>query len=255
MPDLADLPAWAVALVFATAAAVVWAAGVRLATFAEEVAKRTGLGRAFIGALLLGGVTSLPEGATTVSASAIGNAPLAVNNIFGGIALQVAVLALADWVARGRALSSRVGDDTVLLQAALLVGVLGVAITGILLPDPLVLGVGVASVATFLSAVAAFFLIHRHRTPGRWLPSGAPVQAGGEAETPRHRRPPGRGADGGVAGGPGAAAWPGGAGARRGLGRGARPLPGRRRHALRPQVGRRPAAAGVYQPARSTRSR
>jgi low affinity Fe/Cu permease len=38
MPDLADPPAWAVALVFATAAAVVWAAGVRLATFAEEVA-------------------------------------------------------------------------------------------------------------------------------------------------------------------------------------------------------------------------
>jgi cation:H+ antiporter len=182
---IGSLPLWALALLFVVAAALVWVAGTRLATYAEEVATRTGLGHAFIGALLLGGVTSLPEASTTVSASAIGNAPLAVNNIFGGIALQVAVLALADWIARGRALSSRVGDDAVLLQAALLIGVLGVATAGVLLPDPLVLGVGVWSLAVFGAAVAAFFMIHRHTTPGRWLPrraSGARVGEGAEDE-------------------------------------------------------------------------
>lgn len=170
MPDLDSFPLWGLGLLFASAAALVLIAGIRLASYAEEVAERTGLGRAFLGALLLGGVTSLPEASTTVSASAIGNAPLAVNNIFGGIALQVAVLALADWVARGRALSSRVGDDTVLLQAALLIMVLGVATAGVLLPDPLVLGVGLWAVAVFVAAVVAFFFIHRHPTPGRWSP-------------------------------------------------------------------------------------
>lgn len=173
MPDLHSFPLWGLGLLFVSAAALVLIAGIRLASYAEEVAERTGLGRAFLGALLLGGVTSLPEASTTVSASAIGNAPLAVNNIFGGIALQVAVLALADWVARGRALSSRVGDDTVLLQAALLIMVLGVATAGVLLPDPLVLGVGLWAVAVFVAAVVAFFFIHRHPTPGRWSPRRA----------------------------------------------------------------------------------
>jgi cation:H+ antiporter len=135
MPDLTLVPLVGVAVIFLGASGVVWASGIRLAAYAEEAAQRTGLGRAFVGALLLGGVTSLPELATTVSASAIGNASLAVNNIYGGIALQVAVLALADWVARGRAVSSRVGDDSVLLQAALLVGVLAIATAGVLLPD------------------------------------------------------------------------------------------------------------------------
>lgn len=135
------------------------------------------MGHAFAGALLLGGVTSLPEAATTVSASAIGNAPLAVNNIFGGIALQVAILALADWVARGRALSSRVDDDSVLLQSALLIVVLAVGVTGILLPDRLMLGVGVWSAGVFSAAVLAFYLIHRHGTPGRWQPEGVQGEA------------------------------------------------------------------------------
>jgi cation:H+ antiporter len=182
VPDIASLPLWALALSFVAAAALVWVAGIRLAGYTEEVAARTGLGQAFLGALLLGGVTSLPEVSTTVSASAIGNAPLAVNNIFGGIALQVAVLALADWIARGRALSSRVGDDAVLLQAALLIGVLGVATAGVLLPDPLVFGVGLWGTGVFLAAVVSFFLIHRHATPGRWRPQrdggGAPPEGG-----------------------------------------------------------------------------
>jgi cation:H+ antiporter len=170
VPDFHALPLWGLGAAFLAAAALVWVAGIRLAVYAEEVAERTGIGRAFVGALLLGGVTSLPEASTTVSASAIGNAPLAVNNIFGGIALQVAVLALADWIVRGRALSSRVGDDTVLLQAGLLVMVLALATAGVILPDPLVLGVGVWAVGVFAAAVVAFFLIHQHATPGRWLP-------------------------------------------------------------------------------------
>jgi cation:H+ antiporter len=174
MPDMHALPLSGVALAFIGAAGLVWVAGTRLAVYAEAIAERTGLGRAFLGALLLGGVTSLPEAATTVSASVIGNASLAVNNLFGGIALQVAVLALADWVVRGRALSSRVGDDSVLLQAGLLIIVLGVATAGVLLPDRLVFGVGAWSFAVFLAAVLAFFHIHRHASPGRWLPRRDP---------------------------------------------------------------------------------
>lgn len=173
MPELAQFPLWVNAVVFLVSAGAIWVTGVRLAAYAEEVARRSGLGHAFVGALLLGGVTSLPEAGTTVSASALGNAPLAINNIFGGIALQVAVLALADWIARGRALSSRIADDTALLQAPLLIAVLAIAVAGVLLPDVLWFGVGIWSAAVLGAAVVAFYLIHRHAVPGRWRPSAA----------------------------------------------------------------------------------
>jgi cation:H+ antiporter len=170
MVDMHALPLRALVAAFIAASAVVWVAGIRLSVYTEAVADRTGLGQAFLGALLLGGVTSLPEAATTISASIIGNASLAVNNLFGGIAMQVAVLALADWVVRGRALSGRIGDDMVLLQAALMIAVLSVATAGVLLPDVLVFGVGAWALAVFAAAVLAFFLIHGHASPGSWKP-------------------------------------------------------------------------------------
>jgi cation:H+ antiporter len=83
------LPPWANILIFIAAAALVWFAGVRLSSYAEVISDRTGVGKAFIGALMLGGVTALPEAATTVTASVVKNAPLALNNIFGGVAMQV----------------------------------------------------------------------------------------------------------------------------------------------------------------------
>jgi cation:H+ antiporter len=188
VPEFAAFPLWVNVLVFIAAAAAIWMAGVRLASYAEEVARRTGLGQAFVGALLLGGVTSLPEAGTTISASALGNAPLAINNIFGGIALQVAVLAIADWVVRGRALSSRITDDTALLQAPLLVVVLAIAVAGVLLPDVVWFGVGAWSSAVLGAAIVSFYLIHRHGVPGRWHPrSGNRV---GEQSHQSPERPP-----------------------------------------------------------------
>lgn len=168
------LPLWITAVLFLVAAGAVWIAGTRLSKYADEVSSRTGIGKAFIGALLLGGVTSLPEAATTVSASAIGNAPLAVNNIFGGIAIQVVVLAIADWVARGRALSSRVESDTVLLQGTLLILVLAFAVMGVLLTDPLLGWVGAWTLGVAAVSILAFFIIHLHRGEQGWRPAGDP---------------------------------------------------------------------------------
>lgn len=65
--------------IFIGAVACVWFAGVALTTFADVIAERTNLGRALIGVLLLGLATSLPEIATTATASASGNAALAGN--------------------------------------------------------------------------------------------------------------------------------------------------------------------------------
>lgn len=118
--------------VFAGAAVCVWVAGAHLAGYADEISRRTGLGQAVMGLLLLAGITSLPELATSVTAAGIGNAPLAVNSLLGSIAMQVAVLALGDLIYGKHALTAVVPDPVVMLQGALNICLLcGVAIAAI----------------------------------------------------------------------------------------------------------------------------
>ena len=191
MPDFHGFSLPVNLLLFAAAAALVWLAGTRLSAYVDEVAHRTGASEALLGALLLGGITSLPEGATTVAASAVGNAPLAVNNILGGIAMQVTVLALADLVAPGRALSARIRSSVVLLEGAVLIAVLTVVAAGMAVGDVLVAGVGVWSAAVLCAAVWGFRLIQQHKSEGTWTAeaeaSGDPPREEGEGAAP-HRR-------------------------------------------------------------------
>jgi cation:H+ antiporter len=168
MPEFQSLPAGVNGVLFAVAAAVVWRAGVRTARYADAIAERTGIGRVLIGALLLGGITSLPELATTVTAAALGNAGLAVNNILGGICMQVAILAAADAVAGRRAITALLPQPSILLQAALLVLLLTLCATALHLGEHAVLGLGVWSTAILAASVLAFVLIQRRpaRDPG-----------------------------------------------------------------------------------------
>jgi cation:H+ antiporter len=84
-------------LVLLLAAGTIWFAGVRLERYADTISERTGLGQAFTGTLLLAGPASLPGVAATVTAVGLLNNPtLAVHNLLGGVALQTAVLAVAD---------------------------------------------------------------------------------------------------------------------------------------------------------------
>jgi cation:H+ antiporter len=166
-------------ILFVVAGALVWLAGMRISAYADELARQTGIGRAFIGALLLGGITSLPEGVTTITASAIGNASLAVNNLFGGVAMQVAVLAAADVVHR-QVIGRQAKDGTAQVQAALLVLLLAVAAAGIIVGDILLIGVGLWTTGLLAVTITAFFLIHR---AGAKRATGAP-EAERRADTP-----------------------------------------------------------------------
>ena len=155
------LPPWANILIFIAAAALVWFAGVRLSSYAEVISDRTGVGKAFIGALMLGGVTALPEAATTVTASVVKNAPLALNNIFGGVAMQVGILALMDATIRNKAASAMVAGRSILLQGGILMTVLAIAAAGIGLGDILFLEVGFWSTLVLITSLLGFYLIHR----------------------------------------------------------------------------------------------
>ncbi|NLG71600.1 MAG: sodium:calcium antiporter [Chloroflexi bacterium] len=89
-------------LQFLISAAVIVAASMFLARYADAIALRTGLGRMFIGALLLSSVTSLPELLTTIQAFSQGVPNLAAGNLVGSNMFNMALLALADLAGRDR---------------------------------------------------------------------------------------------------------------------------------------------------------
>ncbi|QYO76059.1 sodium:calcium antiporter [Devosia salina] len=143
MINFANTPVWINILVFIGSAAAVWIAGTKIARYANVISERTGIGQALIGIVLLGGVTSLPELAVAIT-SAVTDAPdLAVNSILGGIAMQVAILAIADMLIGRDALTSVLPDPKVILQAGLKIVLLSIVTASIIVGDTPVLGVGI----------------------------------------------------------------------------------------------------------------
>jgi len=88
---------WLVWLQFAFCVAVIFFSGRAVAKYGDIIAIRTGLGRVWIGVVLLALVTSLPELFTGISAVTLVGAPdLTIGNLFGANAFNLFNLALLD---------------------------------------------------------------------------------------------------------------------------------------------------------------
>jgi len=109
---------------FAVGAVVIGVAGTRLATVADAVADRTGLGEAVTGALLLGAVTSMPGLLASATAAWNGLPEMAVSNAVGGIAAQTLFLVVADFVHKRANLEHAAASPTNLFQGSLLIALL-----------------------------------------------------------------------------------------------------------------------------------
>lgn len=140
--DFSQYSLWLLIAIFAGSAVAVWIAGTRLSRYASIISERTGFGQAIVGLILLGGITSLPEIATSVTASWTGNADLAVNNLLGGVAMQVVVLAVGDLFIGRDALTGRLARPHVVLQAALSIVLLALVAAGIVAGDVMLFGFG-----------------------------------------------------------------------------------------------------------------
>lgn len=121
MIDFHDFSIWTNLFIFMGGAGLIWLAGFRLSVYGDAIAERKKWGQAFVGALLLGVATSLPEVVTTITAASIGNGVLAVNNLMGGIATQIAVLALIDMLFVQGALTFFSPKPVLLMSGVLLV--------------------------------------------------------------------------------------------------------------------------------------
>ncbi|MBO6719440.1 MAG: sodium:calcium antiporter [Rhizobiaceae bacterium] len=169
MIDFTAIPLPVNLLVFAVAAVAVWFAGTKLTHYADAISNATGIGHATIGILLLAGVTSLPEIGVTATAAYAGNADLAVNNLFGSIALQVALLAVVDLVIGRRALTAVVPEPAVLLQGSLNVILIGFAAAAMVVGDVPFLGAGIWAWGCLVLYVCAVAMLSNAEGNQPWL--------------------------------------------------------------------------------------
>lgn len=155
--------------IFAAAAVVVWLAGTRVTSYVNAISSKTGIGHAAIGMILLAGITSLPEMGVTVTSAATGSANLAVNNLFGSIAVQVAILALIDFLIGRRALTSELPDATVILQGALNVLLLTIATAGMVVGDFPIIGIGAWAWLSLFGYLGSVWVLSQSRSHTGWL--------------------------------------------------------------------------------------
>ncbi|QEG33369.1 sodium:calcium antiporter [Bythopirellula goksoeyrii] len=172
--ELADNSMWANWLLFTLSAGGVWIFGTKLSSYVDLIADRTGVGRAFAGALLLGGATSLPELGTTLTASASGAAQLAGNNLLGGILMQLAVLAVVDaLLLRGKALTLFSPTAALLIQGIFLIFILALALAAISTGELFTIaGIGAWPILFTGVYVAGLWLVYRYEGNPRWMPAG-----------------------------------------------------------------------------------
>lgn len=82
---------------FAICLVVILIAGTKLSKYGDVVAEKTGLGRIWVGVVLLAAITSLPELATGISSVAlVGKPDLTIGDLFGSNLVNLAIIATID---------------------------------------------------------------------------------------------------------------------------------------------------------------
>jgi cation:H+ antiporter len=89
-------------LAFIICSGVIVVCGTNLSRYGDVIAEKTGLGRAWIGLILMAGVTSLPELITGISSVTLADTPdIAVGDVIGSCVFNLSLIALMD-IMQGR---------------------------------------------------------------------------------------------------------------------------------------------------------
>lgn len=119
-------------LKFTLCLVIILFAGTRLARYGDAIAEKTGLGRIWIGLLLLAAITSMPELVTGVSAVALVKLPdLALGNLLGSCLFNLAILALLDIIYRPAPILSQASSRH-MMSASIGILLIAIAAGGIL---------------------------------------------------------------------------------------------------------------------------
>ena len=157
-------------LVFLAAGVLITFFGIRLSGLADRLADRTGLGEAFVGAVLLGACTSLPGITASVTAAIDGYPALAISNAIGGIAVQTTFLVIADMAYPKVNLEHAAASLPNMLQGALLITLLALLLFAMVGPQFALFGVHPVTPLLFIGYGLGMTLVRRARTEPMWRP-------------------------------------------------------------------------------------
>lgn len=166
--NFGGLSLWINVALFAASAALVWGAGSRLARYADAIAERTGIGREFLGMILLGGVTSLPELAVATTATLQGAPTLSINDVLGSAGINIVVLALADAVIGRDALTSMQSSPGVMLQGVISIVLMSMIVGAGIVGDTPFFGIGAWSWLLLVSYILAVRLMSKSYANDAW---------------------------------------------------------------------------------------
>jgi len=143
---------------FVVCAALIFWAGSLLSKYGDVIAEKTGLGRVWLGAILIAGDTSLPELASAISAVAWLNMPhLAAGAALGSSLFNLALIAMMDLVYQpGRVLAK--AQDVHILSAGLGVLLLGIVALGVLI-GPVMNGYGGLGISILSLAILVLYAV------------------------------------------------------------------------------------------------
>jgi cation:H+ antiporter len=89
--------------------------GARLSKYGDIIAEKTGLGRAWIGVVLMASVTSLPELATGISSVTYADVPnIAIGDVLGSCVFNILIFAILDALYRIKPISAKAHQGNVL---------------------------------------------------------------------------------------------------------------------------------------------
>lgn len=95
-------------LEFLTCSALIVLSGYKLSRYGDIIAEKSGMGRTWIGVVLMASVTSLPELVTGISSVTIAGAPdIAVGDVLGSCVFNMLILAVLDALYRPMPISTR----------------------------------------------------------------------------------------------------------------------------------------------------
>jgi cation:H+ antiporter len=146
-------------------AAVIFFAGKKLAFYGDAIAELSGLGKGWIGLILLATVTSLPELVVSISSSAvIQSSDLVVGNILGSCVFNLFILSILDVFVPHRKPLFGVASPTHILSIGVTIILVAIVGIGIFLPSDIMLTpyIGLTSLAFIILYFVFMNLIYKH---------------------------------------------------------------------------------------------
>lgn len=155
-------------LQFAAITAVIVYAGFNLSKYGDVIAEKTGMGRTWVGVILMASVTSLPELITGASSVVLFDLPnIAIGDVLGSCMFNILIIALLDVLSGPTPITAKAHQGQV-LAAGFGVLLLGVAAIGVIGGHniPALGWMGLTSIAfllIYLLAMRMVFLFEKRR--------------------------------------------------------------------------------------------